>query len=510
MTRTTKVLLIVLGVLVVLLGAWFLIFGIPEQITPLKTDLELAQVTVAIPSDTTGIYPEGEDEVNTFQINRHMFEPLVTMDRNMEVVPALASSWTNPDDETWLFTLRQDVKFHNGKSLTADDVKFTIDKALEEEMPSTIGYLTSIDSVKAVDDQTVQIKTAGPNLILLNQLAQVLILPKTYKEGDDPNGTGPYKFESYQEGKSITMVANDSYYGGAPKVKKAIFRVIESEDDRIAALKSGTADIGIYGFEKDATQEIESATNLDVRSVSSVAVSVMLMNQAEGDLAEASVRQGLRQALNLNEVSSKILSGANPASQLVSRLIFGYNQDVTVVNQDLEAAKSALSGVKKKMVILDMPGSEEPDNEIVAEFKEAGVTATVSVLDPETLFATVGSGEFDFLRVSFSSDTGDAFDVLANFVHSPDEEGVYGGFNFGYENADADKLIEESSQTLDQNTRQEKLQQAMKIAMDEAAVIPLYITDYKFGVRNNIVWEPRPTRQVLVFEMAGKEVRTEE
>jgi len=511
MTSTTKTLLIILGVLILGSGVWYLVGhwnNWPQKSAAPREDLELAQVTVALPSDITGFYPAGEDETYTFQVNRHIFEPLVAMDRNMRVVPALASSWINLDDTTWLFTLRSDVKFHDGSNFTAADVKFTIDKALKEEIPSTMPYLASIKSVEAIDDSKVEIKTTSSNPVLLNQLAQVLILSKNYKEGENPNGTGPYKFASYDKGKTISLVANENYYGGAPKVKKAVFKVIEDEEERISDLKSGAVDVAIYGFQKDATSEITADANLDSRSVSSVVVSVLLMNQSKGDLTKKEVRQAIRKALNLETIASKVISGAKPASQLVSQLIFGFNPDIKVVQQDQETAKATLAQstlANEKLTMIDLPGSEEVDKEIVAELKSAGVNVQLETVDAEQVFARLSKGDFAFLRTSFSSDTGDAFDALSSLVHSPDPEKNLGSYNFGYTNKEVDKLIDDS-QVLDQNTRQQKLQEAMKIAMEEVAAIPLYIVDYKSGVRKNIVWQPRPTRQVFVFEMAGREL----
>lgn len=128
----TAILLVLVLILLIFSGLYFFYFrGVSTRSSATKEKtVDKALVTVGLQGDITEIYPQSEDEEISFEVNRHIFDPIVSLDKNMRIAPALSESWTNPDDNTWRFKLRKNVKFHDGTAFTANDVKFTLDEAI--------------------------------------------------------------------------------------------------------------------------------------------------------------------------------------------------------------------------------------------------------------------------------------------------------------------------------------------------------------------------------------------
>src|SRR3990167_10622702 len=212
-----------LYLLIVLIAAAILGVLVILRLNPQATKLQSAdyieglpkdKVTVAVLSEISGLYPKVHFDVDSFAMNNNVFEGLTIL-RNGKLQPALAESWTNPDNFTWRVKLRQGVKFHSGDALTANDVKYTIEEAKKEANQDWMSsFMASrIDSVKIVDDQTIELKTKNPDPTLLYWLAYVFILSENQvkKDGlEKAMGTGPYKLVSTNE-KEFVLEANGDY-----------------------------------------------------------------------------------------------------------------------------------------------------------------------------------------------------------------------------------------------------------------------------------------------------------
>lgn len=187
------------------------------------------------------------------EINSLIFTGLTAHDKDNKVIPALAESWEfDNKSNTYTFKLRKDVKWHDGKEFTADDVKFTIEAIQDEKNQSEIASnYEDIVEVKVNDNYTVQIVLKAPNVAMLDYLT-VGILPKHLLEGKDittdsfnqnPVGTGPFKFEKWDRGQSITLVKNKEYFKKEPALDKVVFKIVEDSKAKVMQLKSGELDL---------------------------------------------------------------------------------------------------------------------------------------------------------------------------------------------------------------------------------------------------------------------------
>ena len=198
-------------------------------------------VTIALATDVSSLNPYGQDNNVTNQVMFHVYEPLVTQDRDLSIIPCLADSWEESEDGmTWTFKLHEGVKFHDGSDFTSEDVVASYDYA-REPGSSYNSRFTSVESVEAVDDYTVVIHMKNKYPLLLTDLAMVCISNKENIEGKTPEevgssviGTGRYKLVEHVKEDHIDMVANEEYWGGAPEIKSVRFRPISNAATRTA------------------------------------------------------------------------------------------------------------------------------------------------------------------------------------------------------------------------------------------------------------------------------------
>lgn len=206
-------------------------------------------LVAAIAGEPDQLDPHKTTSYFSFQVLENVFDTLVEPDENLEMQPALAESWDLSDDQlTWTFHLRDGVTFHDGSDFTADDVVYSYDRIIDDEL-SNAWRFSAVSDVKKVDDLTVDITVSQPTPNLLSSIGGfkgMAIVDKDNVESGDittkPVGTGPFKVASYTSGDSIKLTANEDYWGGAPKIDGVTFRFISEGSTAISALKSGEVD----------------------------------------------------------------------------------------------------------------------------------------------------------------------------------------------------------------------------------------------------------------------------
>ncbi len=209
---------------------------------------------------------------------RHMYEPLVKFERDLQTIsPVLATGWERIDNLTMQFKLRQGVKYHNGEPFNGDAVKFSVMRPLSKETPGDAKSTYAIISgVEVVDENTVNIKTSSPDPALLARLTgfhMTMVAPKWAAQGPEvvskeANGTGPYKFVSWSPNEDLVIESNPDYWGGEPSIKKVRLTTIVEQSTRVAALRSGQVHVA-----KDMPPEELDGINASGRSRAVRAVS---------------------------------------------------------------------------------------------------------------------------------------------------------------------------------------------------------------------------------------------
>ena len=329
------------------------------------TEASLIKPAVAAPAGTLVIANQSDLESghpflnyqhNAESVIRHVFDNLLEATPDGQLVPGLAESYRIVDDKTIEFKLRRGVKFHNGEDFNADAVKFSVERMQDPETKSGVaaGY-KSIEKVSVVDPYTVQFNLAQPDAGLLWALAYQLaaLPPRYYQEvgiqgfAQKPIGTGPYKFVEWVRGDHVTLEANENYWQGSPKgmpgVKTVIFRPIQEESTRVAALQSGQVQIA-RNIPSDLAASLETAETGTMTVAATTLPIIHLDAKNDGPTKDARVRQALNYAIDVETIMKDLRrTPGNRLAAPLSQSTLGYDPSLKPYTYDPAKAKQLLA-----------------------------------------------------------------------------------------------------------------------------------------------------------------------
>ncbi|PNX48762.1 MAG: hypothetical protein BV459_01650 [Thermoplasmata archaeon M11B2D] len=481
-------------------------------------------LTIGISEGPHGFFPWITSyDINTLAINFNIFNPLVMFDNSFKLFPKLAKSWNNPDNCTWRFFLRDDVTFHNGYNFTAHDVKFTIDFIKNNKSHVLRDLLTEVKEVNVVNTYTVDIVTFQPFPILLNKLTNIPIASQKYVEETSekwPVGTGPYALENYTCEKNITLVRFDQYSMGHPAIEKVIYKIIPNSEDRKKALIAKEIDI-LEHVPQPYIDEILNCSGITIKKISNPTVWYLGFDFRENNssafpgmknpFSDVRVRKAMYHAIDIDRIIKRLDLAAEPASQFLSPLIFGYNPEIKRLPFDLNLSRQLLkdAGYENGFTITldaieEAPMQIQISEEIAQQLSQV-IHVTVNIIPAMQYYQKLDETNFSIYFIGWIPATGDGgeiFDYLLRSEHHP--LGI-GSYNFGfYSNQTIDDITSEISYTMDQKIRLERMKQGFKIAMDDVACIPLYISVCNIAFPEYLEWSPRSDLNTLVEEITVK------
>ncbi len=440
-------------------------------------------------ADADRLDPARTTNGESVKIVTNVFNGLVRFkEGSTEVEPDLAKDWTiSPDGLVYTFTLRDDVKFHDGTPFNADAVVYTIERQANEEHPthfedmSYAGFtLEPLDKIEKVDEYTVEISLKTPYAPFLKNLAMFsnyIVNPVAVDEmGDEyaqrPIGTGPYVFESWTRDDRIVLKANDDYFRGRPAVDQIIFRVIPENAARLAELQSGNIHM-MDGISPNDLQRIESDNSLVLYSMPGLNINYMRFPFNYEPYNDKRVRQGFSYAINRENIVAYLYQGAGVVAEApIPKTMMDYTVDAYTYDPDRATALLEEAGFGDGMDITlwcyPNPRSYNPAGAKLAEaiagdLEEVGVTSTVQTMEWTSYLAKSRSGEgFDGPSCGgWMGDNGDVDNFLFVLLHTDNNTNHYS-------NPEVDDLLVRAQQLLDENQRQELYQEALELIVDDA------------------------------------------
>jgi peptide/nickel transport system substrate-binding protein len=469
---------------------------------------------------------------------RHVFDPLVDRDENVQKRPGLALSWAPIDDTTWEFKLRPGVKFHDGSDFTAEDVAFSVKRipSIPNNPSPYTGNIRSIVATEIVDAHTIRFTTDRPNPSLPGQLSNVFIVshkaaaeasPADFASGRAAIGTGPYKFASLTTGDRYVLTRFDGYWGAKPDWDKVTFRIIPNSASRVAALLAGDVDLidfvppaDIVNLRKDARVTVfqrPSDRVIYLEPNFGLDSSPELVDKSGAPLGknpfrDLKVRQAVSKAINREARVARVMDGLGvPASQLVPEGFGGFDPAIPVERYDPDGAKKLLAeaGYPDGFGLTVHCSGDRYVNdaricETVAQMlSRIGIAAKVEVQPSSVYFSRTAApkSELPLMLVGWgSASTGDSVPGLTGIIHSYDSAKGMGAYDMGnYKNAAVDQLIEQAIVTLDDGKRDGLLKQAMVDAMKDLSIIPLHTQMSVLAARKGITCVPRADEQTVAM-----------
>jgi peptide/nickel transport system substrate-binding protein len=489
--------------------------------------------TYSFPVDLISLDPQSTRVVYNVAFLANIYEPLVRLDANYNAEPSLATSWERVSPTTWRFHLRQGVTFTSGNPFTANDVKFSIDRAKDERSPYR-GLAASIAAVKVIDDLTAEIETKGTDPILMRELPALLILDGkwvTDHNAAEPmnaatdaenylsrntSGTGPYKLVKYQPGVEAELTANADWWDAANKaqlIPRMIYKPIKSDATRVAALLSGEIDLidplpvddiprikatpGFQAIVAPGTRTI--LLGFDVKNDELVGSDV----KGKNPFKDIRVRQAVYQAIDNKALVDRIMDGlATPAALLIAPGITGYDPgiDKRDLPYDPDTARKLLAAAGYPdgfSFALDCPAGRYVNDEkvclaLIPMWAKIGLKVKLVTRPPAMYFTEIAKGQSNLFVTGYGTDLvldGNLF--LVDVAHTLNKKS-YGAGNYGgYSNARVDELTEKAQRELDPNIRNGYLREAYIELKKDVAFFPLYNENIVWGARAGV--EAKPT-----------------
>lgn len=450
-------------------------------------------------ADSVSLDPAIVTDGESFKVTQNLFETLLNFgEQNTTIHPGLAKEWQVSDDGlTYTFQLQEGVKFHDGTDFNAEAVVKNINRwkgGTEEDFYYFNSMFKAegadvIADVKADGDYTVVFTLSRPQAPFLKNLAMSpfgIASPTAFeaagdKFGDNPVGTGPFKFTEWKRNDSITIEKNADYWQqGLPKLDKVIFRSIPDNSARLNALTAGDIDLA-DGINPSDGKTVEGNADLQLIERPSMNIGYLGLTNTRPPFDNKLVRQAVNYAIDKQAIVDAFFEGrAQVAANPMPSSISGYNEAIEPYPYDPEKAKSLLAeagydGKEIELWAMPVPRPYMPDGAKVAEviqknLEDVGIKSKIVTFEWATYLEKAKNGEADAFMLGWTGDNGDA----DNFIYTLLDKDNIGSNNYAYYSNDEvhDLLIKAQSET-DENVRNDLYKKAQEIIHEDAPWVPL-------------------------------------
>ena len=483
-----------------------------------------ATLRFADQGDAISMDPYALNESLQLTLMANVYEPLVGRGKQLELIPILATSWKQTAPTVWRFTLRKDVKFHDGTPFTAEDVIFSYERAKSDGSDMKT-YVGPIREIRKIDDLTVDIITAEPFPILPDTINVWYMMSKSWCEKNNAtapvdvrkgtenaatlkaNGTGPFMVKSREPGVRTVFAANPNYWTKVESnLTEAVFTPIGNAATRVAALISGDIDM----MEPAPLQDLDRLSAnpaLKVLQGPELRTIFLGMDQARDELLYANVkgknpfkdrrvRQAFYQAIDENAIARTVMRGAaTPSGLMIAPGIRGFAKDLnTRLPFDPVAAKQILTdaGYPNGFEVgMNCPNDRYVNDAaicqaVAAMLAKIDVKVNLMVETKVTYFPKILSRDTSFYLLGWTPASYDAHNQIFAILMSPGPSGR-GQFNLGsYVNKRIDELGPQIASELDQKKREAMIHEVYKIHADEIGHIPLHQQALAWAMKKNV------------------------
>ncbi len=448
-------------------------------------------------------------------VNINMFDSLLHKSTKLAYEASLATSWKALNDTTWEFKIRKGVKFHNGDTLTVEDVKYSFDRVLDKTKKSPqYGNIRAVKEVRIVNPETVHIVTDQPYPLLLERLVYFPIVPGKYVEkvGDQAFGesatvgTGPWKYAEYKRDQHIKLEAFDQHWRGRPSFKYLVFRSVPEQATQVAEVKTGGVDI-IRNVSADLVPELKNHPQTYVSSTPILRTHYVALDMRHPPFDKKLARQAANYAIDREAIVQKLMAGfGRVVATTVHPDAFGHDPSVAPYPYDPKKAKELLAragypnGVD--ITLHSAFVAFRPAFEAMSQMlTEVGIRATPRMWDPGPAWNKFFQGEGKATHGAYASwgyySVFDADAILHPLYHT--EPG--GWIGKWYARVDGlDQLIDQARSTVDQSRRTQTYAQIQRTLKEEAPSIFLFHQYDVLGISKKVEYAARGDEWLWLFD----------
>ena len=489
---------------------------------------EAKTLRYASQDDPQTLDPHSANLLPTNRVLAQVYEGLVIRDKNFKIIPGLAVSWSQPDKSTWRFKLRANVKFHEGQSFSADDVVFSVERALHP-LSQLKSSLQGVAGAKKIDNLTVDLVMKEPNPVLLNHLFQFRVMskewtvknkaesPQNYKDREDTfasrntNGTGPFKVTSRQADVKTVLVAYPDWWNRNSPEKGNLTQVdllpVKSNATRAAALLSGEVDFVLDPPPQDVAR-LKTNPNVKVVEGTEARFQYLAFDHSRNELLysdvkgknpfkDVRVRRAIAHAIDIEAIKEKVMRGLSvPTGSMVGPAgVQGYTRDAEKRYAfDKEKARQLLTeaGYPNGFSITLDCGNIQPAADICQAIppmlSQVGIRATPNIIPQANYFPKIQKFDTSMYLLSWGAATYDALYNLQLLLHTSTGENTGNGdSNYGrYSNPKMDELIGRIKIEGDMKKRDALIREALLLNNSDVAILPLHQALVPWAMRKNV------------------------
>jgi peptide/nickel transport system substrate-binding protein len=465
---------------------------------------DAATLVVLIESSPANLDPRIGKDAQSERIDELIFDSLVRKDEHYNLLPGVAESWEIPDPQNYIFHLRRGIRFHDGRPLTAKDVKWTLDTMRDGSLATVKGAAYKlVDKVEAPDDFTLKVHLTEPYAPLLWNLTGGAFGVVPY--GSDKNfnrapiGSGPFRFVRMSPDSDVELVRNDGYWDNHARVSRLRFKIVPDTTTRALELRKGSADIAVTSLTPDIVDTLRHEQNLQIQEQPGSSLQYLAFNLRDPLLRDVRVRRAVAYAIDRRPVLHYLFRDqVRVADSILPPEHWAYNGEVAHYDYDPAKANAMLDaagyarGKDGVRFHLAMKTSTDETTRLLAavlqqQLRQAGIALDIRSFEFATFFSDVMKGQFQFysLRwVGYSNQDPDIFEDVfhsASFPPRRDNRGYYS-------NPAVDRLIDQARRTTDQQKRKQLYADVQRILADDLPYINLWYFDnvvvYSQRVRN--------------------------
>ncbi|HEY1294204.1 MAG TPA: ABC transporter substrate-binding protein, partial [Chloroflexota bacterium] len=448
---------------------------------------------VALTSDIIGVDPHGASAGVDRNVYTSVYNGLIAPDKDLNMVPDLAESWTTPDPTTYVFKLRANVKFHDGTPCDAQAVKQNFDWILDPANASPRKpEIDDVEQVSVVDPLTVKVSLKSPFapfLSIISDRAGYIVSPTARaKYGKDyarnPVGTGPFQFVEWIKDDHLTFKRFDGYFeSGIPNLDQITYRPIPDGSVALTELKTNNVDF-LQAVDPKDVPDIKSTPNLAYLEGPGVGYQGLWINTAKGPLSNKALRQAVNLGVDREALLAAAYFGVGQIAQgpIPPGLTNFYDPTISYVKRDVAAAKQKLTEGGQpngfSMVLKAQSGNPLQDKItqlVQAQLAEVGIQVQIQTVEFGALLKVGEQNDFDALSLGWSGRIDPDGNIEPIFQ-------TKGAFNYGkYSSQAVDDAIVKERQAADIATRKQIFQQIQQTISDDAAYVFTYFPPTGFA-----------------------------
>lgn len=471
---------------------------------------------IANDQEPAGLDPHKTPAHSSVRIYSQVYSGLVEFDKDMNIIGDLAVDWEQPDDQTYIFNLHEGVKFHNGREMTAEDVKYSFERILAEETASHIAsYFANVDSIEVLGDYQIKFTLKTPDATFLSNLTNssaVVVAKEVVEENGDLQqvavGTGPFTFEEWVPDSKVVLKKNQDYFKeGLPTLDELVYFTMKDEAARLSAIRTGQVDLTTLTAQ--SAELLKNEENVTIKDYQSLEYSYAGFNVNHEILSNEKVRQALSLATDRQSIADIVWNGDAVISGPVAPSMGEWSIDVTqheLYSNDLEKAKQLLAeaGYPDGFEITITTASTYADMVDTAQilqqqWEKIGVKADIKQIEWGEYIDTWINKSADILIGRNGAGT-DPDRSLNYFFHTTGSANVW-----NFSNSDFDQLVETGKTTIDEAARKEIYVEAQEKLLELSPNLFL-VSPMKYVAVNNSVqnFTPYPHNGEYILEVTKK------